>query len=241
MLTFPQDAKGSHGSSTNTLQDASDTKKQQRHQELEKLYLTGFSYARPGDPDRTLADVSTLPTCNPAFALYGPPSWLCDKYALDTAGDVVSPDEKLPHSSRLDATFDIFGLGIILLEIGLWKTIDDMYEDSMRSKSERRNRKGHTPGTTSSDPRECHDSSPASGLTLREFQEPSSLLSLVDSLASRAGLIYRDVVRKCLLLEGWRPLAQQVTGEDNDKQSSCGNNEVEFLEAILASLSQCKA
>lgn len=243
--------EGPPDSDNSTTQNTRDGTKKKRNQELEQLYVTGFSYARPGDPDEAAGEMSTLPTSDPTYALYRPPNSIQDNYSLDAYGDVVSPDLKPSLTTRLDATFDIYGLGIILLEIGLWKTIDVMYEESRtRYRSSRDNKQNHPGpsnpllhGAASDAGGGGHPPSPAPALTLQEFQESPVLSQLVDSLEPRVGAIYRDAVRKCLLLDGGRPSRQQADGEEDgdNSKSPRGRHQVEFLKIILASLSQCKA
>lgn len=227
VLLFKQSVSEPRHSSIITSNGAEDTKRQPCHQDSEDLYLTGFSYARPGDLND--ADLSTLPSYNPAFSLYRPPRSMLQIHSPDAN----SPPNNQPLTSHPGATLDIYGLGIILLEIGLWKTISEIYEDCRKAKL--RSRNATFPSIVSET---CPDSS-ASGLTLKEFQEsPNMLLLMVESLGPRVGITYRDVVRQCLWLEG---LSQpQEGGKDKGCVLQSGQ-EVEFLESVLAALSECRA
>lgn len=243
VLMFKQSEVEPRCSSAMVSHDAEDTKSQQRLQEIEELYLTGFSYARPGDLDS--ADLSTLPTYDPAFALYRPPRSMQQRCSLDARDNAVSADDKQLLTPHLDATFDIYGLGIILLEIGMWKTIGEVYEDC-RKGSHRRSNGRSRDGTSISVGVIASGTSlqpPASGLLLKEFQESPMMLRLVvDSLGPRTGTIYRDVVRKCLGFDGWQaPTRSRDVKKAHEPMLQGSNNEAEFLESILASLSECKA
>jgi hypothetical protein len=157
------------------------------------VYLSGFSYARPGRAGN--ADLSTLPCEDLEFILYRPSRTLKKELPLiDEVNHGISGKESdgSGEKSRVTAAFDIFGLGIVLLEIGHWRTIDSMRSD----------------------------------VPNHEFLDSSRFTKIVNNLGYRVGDIYRDVVRKCLGLEGW-------AGE--------ADIERKFLQDVICKLAQCKA
>lgn len=88
----------------------------------------GFTFARPGDVDTK--DLSRLPVRESSWALYRPPRHVMEKAGVTAEGDKVVGDsvegEGEEPRSRITAAFDIYALGIILLEMGLWQTIDTL-------------------------------------------------------------------------------------------------------------------
>jgi hypothetical protein len=95
---------------------------------LGRFYLVGFTFARPGDPDTK--DLSRLPVLERSWALYRPPEHVMERVGVTAEGDrevaTVSEREEQSPRSRITAAFDIYALGIILLELGLWQTIDTL-------------------------------------------------------------------------------------------------------------------
>lgn len=95
---------------------------------LGRFYLVGFTFARPGDVDTK--DLSRLPVRESSWALYRPPRHVMEKAGVTAEGDKVVGDsvegEGEEPRSRITAAFDIYALGIILLEMGLWQTIDTL-------------------------------------------------------------------------------------------------------------------
>lgn len=92
---------------------------------LRNVYLTGFVYAR--DDADTIWEMSNLPESR-TFALYRPPvedpSSLSGEDSGDNEAD-PSKEQEIEHGmSAISAAHDIYGLGVVLLEIGLWDTID---------------------------------------------------------------------------------------------------------------------
>lgn len=71
-----------------------------------RVYLIGFTYARPDEIGQQLSE---LPK-SPEWAFYEPPS----------VSELPDPSAHI-HSGSV--AFDLYGLGIVLLEIGLWATV----------------------------------------------------------------------------------------------------------------------
>ncbi|KAL2202211.1 hypothetical protein CC79DRAFT_172613 [Sarocladium strictum] len=92
---------------------------------LRNVYLTGFVYAR--DDADTVWEMSNLPESR-TFALYRPPVEEFSSLHGQDSGDNEedsSNEQGITHgTSAVSAAHDIYGLGIVLLEIGLWDTID---------------------------------------------------------------------------------------------------------------------
>ncbi|KAI0378059.1 hypothetical protein F5Y04DRAFT_262847 [Hypomontagnella monticulosa] len=93
---------------------------------VSRLYLVGFSYARPGED--SMSEFSDLPQ-GKYWALYRPPearygdAGLSDDENDDTSSPVLPSAPSAPTASPSD---DLYGLGIVLLEIGHWTTAQRM-------------------------------------------------------------------------------------------------------------------
>ncbi|KAI0544598.1 hypothetical protein F4679DRAFT_589313 [Xylaria curta] len=174
-------------------------------------YVAGFTYARPSNGSGQ--DLSLL-SSNPVYELYRPLHPIIFRHQqkqLDqhrklgheleveenNAGDTaVSSSSTAPRSNQRFANWtpamDIYGLGIVLLEIGLWRTVEDL-----------------------------------KGRHVSQVSFVSHVLNtLVGSLSYRMGVIYQDVVRRCLGLGEW------VDNEDGVR---------EFFATAIEQLSCCKA
>ena len=100
---------------------------------IRKIYLVGFTYTRPGvaHKDDASKEISNLPDTRGA-ALYRPSLTLDTKGNFSDSTDEEDNNTALSHHmSRLSlspgsAAHDLYGLGIVLLEIGLWDTIENM-------------------------------------------------------------------------------------------------------------------
>jgi len=89
---------------------------------VSRLYLVGFTYARPGD---SLSEFSDLPQSKD-WAFYRPPlttnSSRDDSYIFDD--DIFSPEAPPDLEVSSDSVaYDMYGLGIVLVEIGHWTTV----------------------------------------------------------------------------------------------------------------------
>ncbi|KIX09166.1 uncharacterized protein Z518_00245 [Rhinocladiella mackenziei CBS 650.93] len=127
---------------------------------LSELFLAGFTYMRSGDAERE--DLSTLPCHDPTFQLYRP--------SLQQARP---PDQgTTTERSRLQALrntrFDTFGLGIVMLEVGLWKIVDSLAEPL------------------------------ADKMSAQEFLTSKELRSWIARLSSRMGDTYCNAVKACI-------------------------------------------
>lgn len=208
-----------------------------RHEE--RLYLTGFSYAKPinlKDGHGSISDLSILPTENQTFSLYRPPHSITQPSSLEEPGDKIQPGTP---TARLDATFDVYGLGIVLLEIGLWRTIASLYDEAKR-KYEHNHLAHAFAGNGNAGP-PC--------LTINDFLESEYLTALVEMLGPRTGLIYQRVVEKCLKLSGWKtagdfsprvPGIEGINAKSDDNGADKQRHAV-FLESIIIELSRCSA
>lgn len=91
-----------------------------------QAYLVGFTYTRPGDISTT--KFSDLPP-GPDWALYRLPvvsaATTDDSYIFDDEAEtpVLESTPRIPEES---AAHDLYGLGIVLLEIGHWTTAQRM-------------------------------------------------------------------------------------------------------------------
>ena len=117
---------------------------------LSKPYLSGYTYARP--THEMPRDVSSL-VASPEYALYRPTKDVLANFqtrmaSIDATGDndavngASSDDsgeeklstDKMPiktDTAWRTSALDIYGLGIVLLEIGLWRTIQSLQSRSM--------------------------------------------------------------------------------------------------------------
>ncbi|KAH7322652.1 hypothetical protein B0I35DRAFT_426200 [Stachybotrys elegans] len=148
---------------------------------IQKVFLVGFTYARPWAPDGSDApqELSNLPN-HRVFALYRP-GYVPEAQDNDddSSGDEEMGDPELATQSEQSsfgpgsAAFDLYGLGIVLLEVGLWETVEKMKE---RKKD----------------------------LTVQQFQA-YGLKDFLAQLSYRCGDIYRDVVERCLTPAHWKP------------------------------------
>lgn len=96
---------------------------------IRRVYLIGFTYSRAKDVS---GELSNLPV-QEHFALYRPPRnpdrvydalEISDEEIESNGQDLSSPAPAQPK--EIPAAADMYGLGIVLLEIGLWQSIDMM-------------------------------------------------------------------------------------------------------------------
>ena len=106
-----------------------------------KIYLIGFAYAREGEAPGQL---SNLPI-EESWGLYRPPA---DDQV--EAGGVTSDEEEVGSGEDVNETspppqgvseqrsisVDMYGLGVVLLEIGLWQTVDSLMRKSKSPSTE---------------------------------------------------------------------------------------------------------
>jgi hypothetical protein len=120
-------------------------------------FLSGFDYARPDSPEEM--------TIKPDIDAF------CDLYRHPQC---THPDsrEKIRYSRR----FDIYSLGILLIELGRWETVDKMHREYVSQKKR---------------------SGPMSPPSLHDFQRYLGT-RCVESLGFRMGKIYTDAVRICV-------------------------------------------
>jgi hypothetical protein len=189
----------------------------------DSVYLSGFSYARPSDLEGQ-EDLSQPPDENYTFALYRP-----SRSRVET-GRTTEAQSKVQDGPSLDSTIDIYGLGIILLEIALWKPIDKVYEEGKLNRS---------PKSSLNVP--VQSSNVVRPMSINEFQESDQFQQVIDSLGPRVGSVYRDVVQQCIMFERLDSKAQAVRNHCDDDQSAHIEKGVVFLESIIRLLSQCSA
>jgi serine/threonine protein kinase len=79
------------------------------------LYITGFDFARPDGPDE-ISDIGGIVSPLSAASLYHHP-----EYSQNTG---ISNAQK----KRFRRAYDVYALGCILLEIGLWRSLDSMWK-----------------------------------------------------------------------------------------------------------------
>ncbi|KAI1379828.1 hypothetical protein F4677DRAFT_295970 [Hypoxylon crocopeplum] len=94
------------------------------HAAVSKLYLVGFSYARPGED--SISEFSDLPQ-GKDWALYRPPEARYGDASLSDDDDTSSPVlPSAPSATTASPSDDLYGLGVVLLEIGHWTTAQRM-------------------------------------------------------------------------------------------------------------------
>lgn len=120
-------------------------------------YLSGFDYARPDSPEEM--------TIKPNIDEF------CDRYRHPQCTNPESRDE-----IRYSRLFDIYSLGVLLVELGRWETVDKMQNDYIAQK---------TKGQTRPPP------------SLQDFQRYLGTRG-VESLGFRMGEIYMGAVKFCL-------------------------------------------
>jgi len=125
-------------------------------------FLSGFDYARPDSPDEM--------TIKPEVDEF------CDRYRHPQC---THPDSR--EVIRYSRRFDIYSLGVLLMELGRWETVDKIQKEYTAQRRKGRERPSAT--TLSS----C----------LQEFQRHLRT-RCVESLGFRMGKIYMDAVRFCL-------------------------------------------
>ena len=163
-------------------------------QRSSKVFLTGFTYSRPDDPSQELSE---LPQGKDWVYYRLPKSAMSPEgsiYGSDSDEDNGPENKPETQSSSLNsvtgsAAQDLYGLGIVLLEIGLWQAAESM----------------------------------AKGKGSQYFQD-HTIRKCVDELSYRCGILYHDVVEKCLNYQNW------------DKERLA-----EGLAELLSDLKQCRA
>lgn len=86
---------------------------------LEAAFLLGFSYSRPEDHEGLSSELRT--TDSQDFSLYQHPRLL---------------SVSVGKGPRYCKTFDIYGLGCVLLEIGLWRRLKELWKPEYHGKPE---------------------------------------------------------------------------------------------------------
>ncbi|KAL6235504.1 hypothetical protein BDW75DRAFT_136342 [Aspergillus navahoensis] len=143
-------------------------------------YLSGFDYARPDSPD----EMTIKPEADE----------FCDRYRHPQC---THPDSRrtIPFRRR----FDVYGLGVLLMEIGRWETVDRIHKDYSAQKA-----------------RAAAKGAVVAPVSLESFQRYLGTRCL-ESLAFRMGTIYTDAVKFCLHgateVGGDAPAASVVDGE----------------------------
>ncbi|KAL4978865.1 prion-inhibition and propagation-domain-containing protein [Aspergillus desertorum] len=163
-------------------------------------YLSGFDYARPDYPD----EMTIKPEADE----------FCDRYRHPQC---THPDSRstIPFRRR----FDVYSLGILLIEIGRWETADRIHRDYSAQKA-RAAAKGSVVA-------------PASLESLQLYLKTRCL----ESLAFRMGTIYTAAVKFCLHgatdVEGDIPAGSVVDGEQELISR--------FNRDVVAELAKCTA
>jgi hypothetical protein len=145
-------------------------------------FLSGFDYARPDSPDEM--------TIKPEVNEFG------DRYRHPQCTN-PSTRHIIPFSRR----FDVYSLGVILMEVGRWETVDTMHKDFTTQRLKAARRGQQEPG--------------ASPAGLESFQKYVRT-RCVDSLAFRMGTIYTDAVRFCFHDATLVTSAELDLNEDNE-------------------------
>lgn len=92
---------------------------------ISKVYLIGFTYIRPGEP--LPSAISELPE-GKDWAFYRPPSTARVVWDSDDDEDLFDDSASSRITTAMPGTtaYDMYGLGIVLLEIGMWATAYNM-------------------------------------------------------------------------------------------------------------------
>lgn len=123
--------------------------------EFSKPYLTGFEFSRP------VAGVTRLAA-----------------HAVDIDHDVYRhPDRYGPPSAGFSKIHDIYSLGVVLLEIGLWQTARQIYDDIVKY--------------------DLKGNPPPGGVPAEKIKK-AFLQDAKDRLAHRMGSSYQEAVISCL-------------------------------------------
>ncbi|KAL3486102.1 prion-inhibition and propagation-domain-containing protein [Aspergillus germanicus] len=165
-------------------------------------FLSGFDYARPDSPDEM--------TIKPDFNEFG------DRYRHPQCTNPATR-HTIPFSRR----FDIYSLGVILMELGRWETVDTMHKDFTAQRLKAARRGQQEPGA------------PPAGL--ESFQKYLRT-RCVDSLAFRMGTIYTDAVRFCFHDATLVTSAELDLNEDNENVLIS-----RFNKEVVAQLVKCTA
>ncbi|KAL4999434.1 prion-inhibition and propagation-domain-containing protein [Aspergillus recurvatus] len=163
-------------------------------------YLSGFDYARPDSPD----EMTIKPEADE----------FCDRYRHPQC---THPDSR--NTIPFRRQFDVYGLGILLMEIGRWETVDRMHKDYSAQKA-----------------RAAAKGSVVAPVSLEGFQRYLRT-RCVESLAFRMGTIYTNAVKFCLHgateVEGDTPAVSAVDGEQELISR--------FNRDVVAELAKCTA
>ena len=153
-----------------------------------KPFLCGFDYSRPFGPD----EVTELPSQDQLHELYRHPK---TQFAVPRDG-----------RSGLKKAYDIYSLGVVLFEIGVWKPISDVLRLDTTKRIKTANIKN---------------------VQANLLQDEN-----LELLESEAGDVYAALVRMCL---GGTLAPEQMLGSieaDNQLQLGLGQHVVEKLEGI---------
>ncbi|KAL4750111.1 hypothetical protein BDW72DRAFT_213643 [Aspergillus terricola var. indicus] len=160
-------------------------------------YLSGFDYARPDSPD----EMTIKPEADEFSDRYRHPQ-------------CTHPDSRstIPFRRR----FDVYSLGILLMEIGRWETVDRMHKDYSAQKA-----------------RAAGKGSAVVPVPLESFQRYLRT-RCVESLAFRMGTIYTDAVKFCLhdATEGRETITAPVFDSEQELVSR-------FNRDVVAELAKC--
>ncbi|KAI3321649.1 prion-inhibition and propagation-domain-containing protein [Xylariaceae sp. AK1471] len=163
-------------------------------------FLSGFDYARPDSPDEM--------TIKPEVDEF------CDRYRHPQC---THPDSR--ETIRYSRRFDIYSLGVLLMEIGRWETVDKMQKEYM---AQRKKRLEKAPV-------------PAPPPSLQDFQRYLRT-RCVESLGFRMGRIYMDVVKFCLDGGGNGTGDSEVMGPDAAVEELLVDR---FNKEVVAELARC--
>ncbi|KAF9632041.1 hypothetical protein BFW01_g2903 [Lasiodiplodia theobromae] len=165
--------------------------------DFSKPYLSGFDYSRPAQNE----DLTEKPPENAEYDLYRHPSVQGSRGSIDNA-------------ANFQKTFDIYALGIILLEIAYWQPIDHILNvDLPRAR----------PSTT-----------------LRVRQRLLDERKLLAHVKSNAGVVLEQAVRACLvgeeaLIDSWK-----YGGFDEKNPNQAAQLQRGFYERVVEKLADVK-
>ncbi|KAI9372457.1 prion-inhibition and propagation-domain-containing protein [Aspergillus egyptiacus] len=165
-------------------------------------FLSGFDYARPDSP----GEMTIKPQVD-EFA---------DRYRYPRC---TNPTTR--HTIPFTRRFDIYSLGVILVELGRWETVDVMHKDLIAQRS-RAAKKGQT------------STPPPPGL---EGFQKYLRTRCVESLGFRMGTIYTDAVKFCFEDATVAPEAQGGEPDEGVEDVLISR----FNKEVVAELVKCTA
>ncbi|KAH8879883.1 hypothetical protein GQ53DRAFT_813689 [Thozetella sp. PMI_491] len=154
-----------------------------------KPYVSGFDFSRPARPD----EMTDIPGDNAEFNLYRHPH-----------AQATHPGER----ERFKKSFDIYSLGVVLVEIAHWASLDQVLQIDLNRARVR----------------------PSIALRVRETLLAEDKIA---ELGASMGVVYEDATRKCIV--GGRELDLEDSDDEAD-DAVAGKLSVAFYERVVRRL-----